>query len=381
MLTVADITNLLSTLTGSEMPLGASNASKVPSNAPGAPALRLPISYYCISIRLLLQILLHSPRMKVIFKKSVHPFDKLLLQASLNILIKKLIHTAKENYYGREFEKYKSSTKKTWNTINEIINKCKHETLPDQFVINGDNITNKSVIAENFNHHFATTGSDLATCSSVENVGNITNDHYLRRNIHSEFQFHQIDVEMVENTIQNLNSTKSTGYDGLSIDLIKQLGHIIAEHLSFIINCSLALSIFPDKLKIAKIIPIYKKGDKHQIENYRPISILPVISKAFEKVAYNQLFEYYSQNKLLFDSQYGFRKFHSTEQAVLELLDKLILNIDKGQMPVAVFLDLSKAFNSPDHQILLHKLKYYGIQASALNWIHSYLYNRSQYVE
>ena len=296
-----------------------------------------------------------------------------------NKLLKKLIHTAKENYYGREFEKYKTSTKKTWNTINEIINKCKHETLPDQFVINGDSITNKSVIAENFNHHFATIGSDLA--SSIENVENITNDHYLRGNIHSEFQFHQIDIEMVENTIQNLNSTKSTGYDGLSIDLIKQIGHIIAEPLSFIINCSLALSIFPEKLKIAKIIPIYKKGDKHQIENYRPISILPVISKVFEKVAYNQLFEYFSQNKLLFDSQYGFRKFHSTEHAVLELLEKLILNIDKGQMPVAVFLDLSKAFNTLDHQILLHKLKYYGIQESALNWIHSYLYNRSQYVE
>ena len=113
---------------------------------------------------------------------------------------------------------------------------------------------------------------------------------------------------MVKDTIQNLNSTKSTGCDGRSFDLIKQLGHIIVEPLSFIINCSLALSIFPDKLKIAKIIPIYKKGDKHQIENYRPISILPVISKVFEKVAYNQLFEYFSQNKLLFDSQYGFRK-------------------------------------------------------------------------
>ena len=104
---------------------------------------------------------------------------------------------------------------------------------------------------------------------------------------------------------------------------------------------------------------------------------MPVISKVFEKVDFNQLFEYFSQNHLLFDSQYGFRKFHSTEHAVLELLDKLILSIDKGQMPVAVFLDLSKAFNTLDHPILLYKLKYYGIQESALNWIRSYLYNRS----
>ena len=174
-----------------------------------------------------------------------------------NKLLKKLIHTAKESYYGREFKKYKNSTKR--NTINEIIKKCKHETYPDQFVINGDNITNKSVIAENFKNYFATIGSDLA--SSIENVENITTDHYLRGNFHSEFQFHQIDIKMVEDTIQNLNSTKSTGYDGPSIDLIKQIGHILAEPLSFILNCFLALSILqsshrPNIQRFKSILPV-----------------------------------------------------------------------------------------------------------------------------
>ena len=136
--------------------------------------------------------------------------------------------------------------------------------------------------------------------------------------------------------------------------------------------------IFPNSLKIAKISPIYKKEDPHLTDNYRPISLLPVISKVFEKAAFKQLYDYFNENKLLYKSQYGFRKKHSTELAGLEFNDKIINYLDEGKLPLAIFLDLSKAFDTIDHDILIHKLHFYGVAGNSLNWFKSYLTNRKQ---
>ena len=118
---------------------------------------------------------------------------------------------------------------------------------------------------------------------------------------------------------------------------------------------------FPDKLKIAKVIPIFKKGDPSLFENYRPISLLPAISKVLEKKIALQLSSYFEKNKLLFDNQYGFRPKHSTEHAALELIDRITNKMDTNEIPLNIFLDLSKAFDTIDHSILLNKLKYYGV--------------------
>ena len=147
-----------------------------------------------------------------------------------------------------------------------------------------------------------------------------------------------------------------------------------------IINQSLRTGIFPDKLKIAKVIPIYKNSDENVFGNYRPISLLPAISKVFERVAFEQLFQYFQENKLIYVSQYGFRKDHSTESAVIELVDRLHNEIDKGETPFVVFIDLSKAFDTLDHEIMLSKLESYGITNTALSWFRNYLTNRTQYV-
>ena len=139
--------------------------------------------------------------------------------------------------------------------------------------------------------------------------------------------------------------------------------------------------MFPDKLKIAKVIPIHKKGDATVFNNYRPISLLPAISKVLEKIIYDQLSCYLNDSKLLFNNQYGFRSMHSTEYAVLELIDKIITQMDKDELPINIYLDLSKAFDTIDHSILINKLEYYGIKGSHLRLIHSYLSNRKQYTE
>ena len=155
----------------------------------------------------------------------------------------------------------------------------------------------------------------------------------------------------------------------------------ILDILTLIINQSLCTGIVPHSSKIAKITPIYKKDDIHITDNYRPISLLPIISKVLEKVVFLQLYDYFVKNNLLYDSQYGFRKLHSTELASLEFTDKIINNLDQGKLPLAIFLDLSKAFDTIDHSILIHKLHYYGVRGTSLDWFKSYLCNRTQFVQ
>ena len=116
-------------------------------------------------------------------------------------------------------------------------------------------------------------------------------------------------------------------------------------------------------------------------DNYRPISLLSSISKIVEKIVFIQVYDYFSKQKLLYDGQYGFRKIHSTELAAVELVDRIRLYLDKGQIPLSVFLDLSKAFDTLDHSILLTKLNFYGFAGSALMWFRSYLSNRQQFVD
>ena len=139
--------------------------------------------------------------------------------------------------------------------------------------------------------------------------------------------------------------------------------------------------IYPDKLKVAKVVPIFKKEDKLQLKNYRLISVLPVISKIFENVMFTQLVKYFTNNNLLSSQQYGFRSNRSTDLAALEVMDRNIKNMNDNLWPVNIYLDFSKAFDSLNHIILLSKLKFYGIQQNALCLLKSYLSNRSQYVQ
>ena len=128
------------------------------------------------------------------------------------------------------------------------------------------------------------------------------------------------------------------------------------------------------------MIPLFKKDSPYIFDNYRPISLLPSISKVFEKVVYKQLYSYFQSQKLLYKSQYGFREDHSTELASLELCDRIFRYLDEGKLPITIFLDLSKAFDTLDHDILLHKLKYYGIKNKEHAWFKSYLTDRHQYI-
>ena len=189
-------------------------------------------------------------------------------------------------------------------------------------------------------------GSDMAATVPVPD--NCTHQDYLPKDIFSTFNFEPITENKVKNIITQLKSKPSAGYDGISSSLLKYLEPILSGPLSLIINQSHHTGIFPDKLKLEKIFPVHKKDDIHTIQNYRPISILPTISKIFEKVVYEQIQTYFLQNNLFSKSQYGFRSQHSTENAILELVDKISLALDNGNTPIAFYLDLSKAFDTLD---------------------------------
>ena len=193
--------------------------------------------------------------------------------------------------------------------------------------------------------------------------------------------FIYIDEDAINKIIYNLPPKSSSGCDGISTKLLKVIAPVIIKPLTLLINQVLNTGTFPDKLKIAKVIPIFKKGDPSLFENYRPISLLPAISKVLEKIIALQLSSYFEKNKLLFDNQYGFRPKHSTEHAALELIDRITPKMDTNEIPLNIFLDLSKAFDTIDHSILLNKLKYYGLKGSTLNLFQSYLSNRKQYTE
>jgi retron-type reverse transcriptase len=148
-----------------------------------------------------------------------------------------------------------------------------------------------------------------------------------------------------------------------------------------IFNTSLETGIFPEQLKIAKIIPIHKKGNTRNINNYRPIALSSVFSKLLEKMVYNRIITFMEKNRIITEAQHGFRSKRSTETALLVFINNVQSAIDNKMNPVGIFLDLSKAYDVLDHKILLDKLYTYGIRGITNKWMESYLTNRKQFVE
>ena len=178
-----------------------------------------------------------------------------------------------------------------------------------------------------------------------------------------------------------ISAKTSTGPDGYSTILLKVIEPEISTPLALLINQSIHSGTFPNKLKIAKIISIFKKGDNAIFNNYRPISLMPVISKVIEQIMHNQLSAYLENHKLLSGSQYGFRHKHSTEYAAFEVVDRIITHMDINDIPINIHIDLSKAFDTIDHSILIDELQFYGIKGINLTLCRSYLENREPYTQ
>lgn len=309
----------------------------------------------------------------------LHNTLKVNLQ-TYNRILKQSIRRAKANYYKTRFDKYKDDMKGTWQTIKEIINRNTNlNNLPTTFIIGNEEQNNPHNIVNAFNEYFVKIGPDLASKIQVDDP-RVSFLNYLKIPTNSTFQFEQVSEEAVLKIINELKPKTSCGKDGVSNKLLKYIKSEVTPALTLIINQSIKTGIFPDKLKIAKVLPVYKKNDPKNFENYRPISVLSSVSKVFERVLHDQLYKYFNEQKLFYEGQYGFRCQHSTELAALEILDRIVCAMDSNEIPINIYLDLSKAFDTLDHQILLNKFKYYGVQNMSLNLLNSYLCNRQQYV-
>ena len=299
-------------------------------------------------------------------------------------IVKDNIRAAKLEYYFKTFTSQKNDMKKTWKTIDETLNRRKNKSkFPSEFIVNNRSIADQKEIADQFNIFFSSIGSTLS--DSIE-IADSTLDFtdYLNNPTEHHFNFNTITESETLSIINKLKNKNSSGKDEISNKLLKSIKDEIAKPLTIIINQSLKTGVFPDALKIAKVKPLYKKGDNFCLNNYRPISLLPTISKIFERVMFTQLYSYLNANTLLSEQQYGFRSQHSTELACVKLVDYITTemdNIRKIKTPTAIFLDLSKAFDTLNFNILLNKLQYYGIDGISLSLIRSYLTDRFQYVQ
>ena len=238
-------------------------------------------------------------------------------------------------------------------------------------------IDDPAAIAGEFNKFFVNVGPNLAKRISASSKSPM---EFLSGNYCNSMYLLPTTAEEIGDIIANLKNSTSAGYDNFQTKLIKFCSNELALILAHVNNQSLIEGVFPDRLKIARVVPIFKSGDNKLVSNYRPISILPTFTKISEKIMYARLEKYLTQNSILHKNQFGFRPKLSTGLALLELLDKLSSSIDMSETTVGVFIDLAKAFDTVNHQILLNKLQHYGIRGVAFSWFQSYLTARQQCV-
>ena len=173
---------------------------------------------------------------------------------------------------------------------------------------------------------------------------------------------------------------EATGYDDIKSDILKMSLQYICEPLAHMCNMSLIQGTFPQELELANKIPLYKSGDPHVFNNYRPVSLLPTLSKVFEEVMYTRLISFLETHKILICNQFGFRRSYSSYMALMVTINEITRPLENGEHVVGIFLDFSKAFDTVNHDVLSNKLNHYGVWGNALEWFTSYLSDRRQYV-
>ena len=194
----------------------------------------------------------------------------------------------------------------------------------------------------------------------------------------NSFEIFEIGADEIRALCKDINPIKSSGIDLLSSKICKDAFLILTDQLVHLFNCSLNSETFPDKWKVAKILPLYKGGDRENVNNYRPVSLLPLPGKLLEKIVNKRISEFWDNNNILSNDQGGFRKGHSTAATIADLTDNLFQQINLGNTTLAAFVDLRKAFDTVNIDILCSKLCHAGIRGKVFNWCKNYLTNRQQ---
>ena len=310
------------------------------------------------------------------YKKTHNPEHEVLYKRFKNKLNGNLIRAEKE-HYEKLFNANQNNLKKSWKILKEVLNKKKTSSSCSKFYINSQLSNDKNKIVDGFNNFFINIGPTLAS--------NIPSDNrdptiYMKNQVFNCMVLEPVLEEELQNVVMSMKDS-SAGWDSISMHIVKNAFNTIKKPLGHIINISFSTGIFPLELKIARVLPLYKSGEASHFSNYRPVSVLPAISKVFEKLLYQRLLSFVNTHNILYAFQFGFRALHSPGIALIMLVDKISRALEEGDYVLGLFLDFSKAFDTVNHDILFKKLQYYGIQGTTLDLFKSYLSNRYQYVE
>ena len=318
---------------------------------------------------------------KLIDKKSSHlkKFRMGLISKEANNRVKNEVfyatRNAKQQFYKNSFDQAKNNMYKHWKLIKNLLGSPNKPTEFNNLNVANREYTNASDIAEQFNTYFSSIGENLASQLPPANPSS----NSVQRGLSNSFYLSEMSVSECFNLISYLKMTK-TNIDSMPVRIFKQISPLVAPILCMLINLSFNTGTFPNPLKVARITPIYKKGDKSNPGNYRPIASLPYLSKIYERAMANRLIDFFDKFNIIHASQFGFQRGKSTSDAIHHLTEFIYSSLHDSKAVLNVQLDLRKAFDTVDYELLNNKLFQYGIRGIALAWLKSYLSNRQQYV-
>lgn len=294
--------------------------------------------------------------------------------------VKHVIRLAQRHYTCNKIEDCQGDSKKTWQLINQVRGKQNKQIKPS-FMINNERVICRRVIAHEFNKYFVSIASNLNEVYErrIDEDPIIVKSFtdYLPQSCPSSIYLAECTSSEIINIISEFKNGKASD---IPTHVMKQCSQTISEHLARIYNNCMNEGVFPSQLKTGKITPIYKKEDEELLENYRPVSTLPVFGKIFEKIIYSRLYNFFLSRGIIFENQFGFRKNHSTSHALNFSVNHVEEKRNNKNHVLGIFIDLSKAFDTLPFDMLLKKLSNYGVRGNALKLLSSYLNNRSQYV-
>uniref|UniRef100_A0A8K9VAJ4 Reverse transcriptase domain-containing protein n=1 Tax=Oncorhynchus mykiss TaxID=8022 RepID=A0A8K9VAJ4_ONCMY len=308
----------------------------------------------------------NSPRDMQLFRKARNHYTQ-------------AVRKAKASFFKQKFASCNTNSKKFWDTVKSMDNKNTSSQLPTALKIGNTVTTDKSTIIEHFNKHFSTAGHafHLATPTPVNSTAPPT----ATRPSLPHFSFSQIHSADVLKELQNLDPYKSAGLDNLDPFFLKLSAEIVATPITSLFNLSFLSSEIPKDWKAAAVIPLFKGGDTLDPNCYRPISILPCLSKVFESQVNKQITDHFESHHTFSAMQSGFRAGHGCTSATLKVLNDILTAIDKKHYCAAVFIDLAKAFDSVNHHILIGRLNSLGFSNDCLAWFTNYFSDRVQCVK
>ena len=287
-----------------------------------------------------------------------------------------IIKKSKEDYYKNLLTDNVHNPRQLWKILKDIL-PTNDTVSPITLNINGKEISDPIEVGDLFNEYF----SSIADNFDISLLNNPFNTHLPIATNHIKFTIPLITIDDILNLAAELDQNKSTGLDGIPAYFIKSSIHSIAPIILRICNMSIENGVFPNMWKKARLIPIYKAETRTERNNYRPISILPILSKLLERHVANSYVKFLTENDILSSCQHCFRAHHSCESTLILICEHLLDNIEQGLINGIALIDFPKAFDLVDHRLLLQKLEQYGITPIALKWFKSYLNDRYQVVQ